>query len=94
MYVIIKMKKYLPWRIYMSTKIDLYIAALADYAVKKGLLDPDDRIFAINRILDRLNLHEFAEPEAPLESIELEQILKVLLDYAEENGIIEAGSVV
>ena len=78
----------------MSQKINLYIAALADYAIEKGLLDSDDRIFAINRILDRLELHEFSEPEEKLTGASLEEILKALLDYAVENGIIEIDSVV
>ena len=78
----------------MTQKIDLYIAALADYAIKKGLLDPDDRIFAINRILDRLALHEYTEPEEKIEGLDLDAILAELLNYAEENGIIESGSIV
>ena len=78
----------------MSQKINLYIAALADYAIEKGLLDSDDRIFAINRILDRLELHEFSDPDEKLTGVSLEEILKALLDYAVENGIIEIDSVV
>ena len=65
----------------MTKNIDLYIAALADYAVEKGLLHEDDRIFAINRILDRLALHEFTEPKEKLVGESLENILKALLDY-------------
>ena len=78
----------------MTQNIDLYIAALADYAVEKGLLHEDDRIFAINRILDRLDLHEFSEPEEKLVGETLENILKALLDYADEKGIIDGESVV
>ena len=78
----------------MTKNIDLYIAALADYAVEKGLLHEDDRIFAINRILDRLALHEFTEPKEKLVGESLENILKALLDYAGENGIIDGESVV
>ncbi len=78
----------------MSQKINLYIAALADYAIERGLLDPDDRIFAINRILDRLALHEFAEPEEKLTGVALEDILAELIAYAGEAGVIDASSVV
>ena len=79
---------------YMAHNIDYYVSCLADYGISCGLVDPDDRIFVINRILDRLGLHSFTEPAEEKEKLELDAILKELLDYAEENGIIEPGSVV
>ena len=78
----------------MAHNIDYYVSCLADYGISCELVDPDDRIFVINRILDRLGLHSFTEPTEEKEKLELEAILKELLDYAEENGIIEPGSVV
>lgn len=67
--------------------INEYIAALAQYGLKTGLITPDDRIFAVNSILAALGLDDYEEPENIPEA-ELEEILKNLLDYACENNII------
>ena len=44
--------------------IDTYIAALADYAVSKKLIEPLDRTWAINRLLPPLGLSAYEEPAA------------------------------
>ncbi len=68
--------------------IGQYIAALAQYGLETGLIAPEDRTFAINSVLSVLALDDYEEPETiPEES--LENILKALLDYACEKGIIE-----
>ena len=68
--------------------IGQYIAALAQYGLDTGLIAPEDRTFAINSVLSVLELNDYEEPETiPEES--LENILKALLDYACEKGIIE-----
>ena len=36
--------------------VDTYIAALADYAVKKGLIEERDRVWAVNQLLAALGL--------------------------------------
>lgn len=62
---------------------------LAHYGVKKGLIQKCDEVFVINRILQALRLDTFAEPEDTADSaMELEEILKILLDFACEKGII------
>ena len=38
--------------------IDTYIAALADYGVRTGLIEQADRIWAINTLLNVLELQE------------------------------------
>ena len=43
--------------------INTYIAALAAYGLKTGLITADDRIFAINSILAALGLDDYEEPE-------------------------------
>ena len=68
--------------------INTYISALADYATKTGLISFADKIYATNKILEILNLDEYEEPtETP--EIDLENILKGLLDFAVEREIIE-----
>ena len=42
----------------IDTCISPYIAALADYGVRRGLLEDADRAWAINRLLAVLKLDE------------------------------------
>lgn len=67
--------------------INTYIAALAAYSLKTGLITADDRIFAINSILAALGLDDYEEPEN-IPDMELEEILKGLLDFACSKNII------
>lgn len=67
--------------------INTYIAALAAYGLKTGLITADDRIFAINSILAALGLDDYEEPEN-IPGMELEEILKGLLDFACSKNII------
>ena len=61
--------------------IDQYIAALADYGVRTGLIEQADRTWAINGLLQVLELQEYIEPEEHLE-LPLEEILQKLLDFS------------
>ncbi len=72
--------------------INRVIAALADYGVSKGMIESSDRTWAINRLLEVLELDEYQECGAA-ENMSLEEILRVLLDDAQERGVIEAGIV-
>lgn len=67
--------------------INTYIAALAAYGLKTGLITADDRIFAINSILAALGLDDYEEPEN-IPDMELEEILKGLLVFACSKNII------
>ena len=67
--------------------INTYIAALAAYGLKTGLITADDRIFAINSILAALGLDDYEEPEN-IPDMELEEILKGLVDFACSKDII------
>ena len=67
--------------------INTYIAALAEYGLETGLITADDRIFAINSILAALGLDDYEEPEN-IPDMELEEILKGLLDFACSKNII------
>ena len=68
--------------------IDQYIAALADYGVRTGLIEPADRTWAINSLLDVLQLQEYIEPEEKVE-LPLEEILRNLLDFSVQRRVIE-----
>ena len=68
--------------------INTYISALVDYAISCGLISFADKIYATNKILEILNLDEYEEP-TEIPELDLENILKGLLDFAVESGIIE-----
>ncbi|MBE6781751.1 MAG: UDP-glucose--hexose-1-phosphate uridylyltransferase [Ruminococcaceae bacterium] len=68
--------------------INTAITQLVNYGIKTGLITEDDRIFAANSIIAELGLDEYCEVENAPEA-DLEDILKVILDFAAEKGIIE-----
>ena len=70
------------------------IKGLVEYGRNTGLLKEEDEIYARNQILEVLKLDEYEEPEGPVENSDLEKILKELLDYACEAGVLESDSVV
>jgi len=74
--------------------IDNVIKNLVDYGVKNGLVEAEDVVFVTNRILEVLNMDEYAPEENAPQIDELEEILKQLLDYAVEKGVLENDSVV
>ncbi len=72
--------------------ISKYIAALADYGVRNGLIEACDRTWAINRLLEVMDLREFEDCAVDTQE-SLEDILRHLLDNAVERGVIEEGIV-
>ncbi len=68
--------------------INTYIASLVKYGADNGLIENEDKIFARNALLERLQLDEYTEPDTLCED-GLEAILKGMLDFACEKGIIE-----
>ena len=65
------------------------IGLLVRYALDCGLIEKGDRTFCVNRLLEILALDGFEEPDISGESAELEEILKAILDFACEKGLIE-----
>lgn len=68
--------------------INTAIAQLVNYAISCSLIEEDDRLYITNQLIDALGLKEYTKPENVPEA-ELEDILKVILDYAVSQGIIE-----
>ncbi|SCW52563.1 UDPglucose--hexose-1-phosphate uridylyltransferase [Ruminococcaceae bacterium YRB3002] len=73
--------------------INTYITELVNYAVSRGLISEDDRIYSVNRLLELFGLIEYAEPSSDLPSRALSEILDDMTDYAFKNGLIESDSV-
>ena len=65
------------------------IKSLVKYGIREGLLDGLDEIWAVNRILEILELDAIDSDAEIIENVALEELLKTLLDYACENGICE-----
>lgn len=70
------------------------IRALVQYGLDTGLITEVDRIYAVNQIQDVLRMDEYEEPEGIEGRADLEEILKELLDYAHEAGVMEDDSIV
>ena len=69
--------------------IDSAVKELALYGQKQGLIQKEDTIYTINRLLEVLHLTNY-QPNCPAEEGRpLEQILCCLLDYACAAGLIE-----
>lgn len=69
------------------------IKKLVQYGLNTGLIGEEDRFYAVNQILNVMNMDEIEEPEEDFENISLEAVLKELLDYACGTGLIEENSV-
>ena len=68
--------------------IDQAIKNLVEYGVETGLITTEDKVYTANRLLEILGLDEYSEPETATSS-DLEAILKDVLTFAVENGIID-----
>ena len=68
--------------------IDKSIRKLICYGLEKGLFDRRDTVYITNRILEILGLDSF-DCHENFTSVDLEEILKEILDFAVEKGLIE-----
>ncbi len=75
-----------------DTNVSLYIAALADHGIQKGMIAPEDRVWAVNSLLHEMGLYAYEEPEK-IPEMSLEEILAGLLDYAVKEGRIDDNPV-
>ena len=69
------------------------IRQLVNYSLDTGLVEKNDEIYTINRLLELFQLDEYEEPGTPDEKAELEDILKNMLDYAADQGILKENSI-
>ncbi len=65
------------------------IKKLVTYGIETGLISEEERIYSTNLILDVLKLDDYEEPQENYEGVELQPVLKELLDYAVTKGLIE-----
>ena len=74
------------------------IAKLVNYGLAAGLLEEEDKIYTVNRLLELFEIEDFdAEYDTSVinpETFPLEEVLKEMLDYAAENNLIKENSTV
>lgn len=72
------------------------ISKLVQYGIQTGLVAPEDVIFTQNQLLDLFDLDELEENDTSVSAQpeELEGILKEMLDYAYEKGIMPENDIV
>ncbi|WP_075720980.1 UDP-glucose--hexose-1-phosphate uridylyltransferase [Roseburia sp. 499] len=70
------------------------IKKLVCYGLENNLISEEDVIFTTNRLLEVLKIEEYEEPETEYHNVELEPVLKELLDYAYETGVLVENGVV
>ena len=58
------------------------IKKLVCYGLEHGLVGEEDIIFTTNQLLETLQIDEYEEPEETYRNVDLESVLKELLDYA------------
>jgi UDPglucose--hexose-1-phosphate uridylyltransferase len=66
-----------------------HIKQLIMYAINKEILDPNDQVYAINKIINLLNIKHYEDIEVKYKSVEEpSSIISPILDYAVKENII------
>ena len=65
------------------------IKKLVEYGIQTGLVPETERIYTTNLLLEMFHEDGYEDVETDTETIELESVLKELLDEAVKRGIIE-----
>ena len=74
--------------------IDAAVSKLAVYALRTGLIEESEYLWAVNTILDTLKLDSYTDPGQEWGEIELATVLEELLDDAYARGVLTENSVV
>ena len=75
--------------------IDTAIASLVAYTERTGLIEPCERNWAVNTLLEALKLDSYTAPETPVSGdIDLAAVLGELMDDAHARGVLPEDSVV
>ena len=72
-----------------AVMINEAVKKLVTYGLETGLIENEDVIYTTNAILETLGISEYEEPASEWQNVELEPVLKELLDYACDAGMIE-----
>ena len=70
------------------------VSKLASYALRAGLIEESEYIWAVNTILNVLKIDGYTDPGQNWGEIELAPVLEELLDDAHARGVLAENSVV
>ncbi len=70
-----------------------YLFALVEYGVKNDLIEPEDRVWALNRILEIMGLNDVELPTGESLSCPLHEILEALTQDAVSRGLVDDNQV-
>ncbi len=73
--------------------INKLIKELVGYGIQKELVQPEDEIYTINRLLELLQLDEYEDPGDTAPAEDLEQTLGDMMDWAYEHGVLQENTV-
>ena len=73
--------------------IDNSIAKLVQYGINTDLINEEDLIYDVNRILEILNKDSYEPDKAQEKEINLEEVLTELLDYAAKQNLLEHNTI-
>lgn len=73
--------------------INKLIKELVNYGQHTGLVQPEDEMYMVNRLLEILQLDEYVEPKNASMVPDLESTLGQIMDWAYEHGILEENTV-
>ncbi len=69
------------------------VSKLASYALRTGLIEESEYIWAVNVILDTLKIDSYTDPRKDWGEIDLASVLEELLDDAHARGVLAENSV-
>ena len=69
--------------------VNLAIKKLITYALERKLIYPEDRIYAVNAVLEVLQRDDYQEPSEEISDVNLAEVLETLLDDACARGVCE-----
>ena len=72
--------------------INTYITELVNYGISKRLIDELDRIYAINRLAELLELDEYQEPPEVPAARDLYLILEDIMAWAYSHGVLKSDT--
>jgi UDPglucose--hexose-1-phosphate uridylyltransferase len=72
--------------------INTYITELVNYGIANGLIEEYDRIYAVNRLTELMELDEYIEPSGVPAPRDLHLILEDMMNRAFEHGVMKSDT--
>lgn len=73
--------------------VDAAIHKLVSYALRTGLIEPCEEVWAVNTLLEALGLTSYTEPGEEVGEVDLNAVLNELMDDAHARGILPEDSI-